>query len=269
MSAAGRTSTRAELRPDSWVERYVYVSVLDGPRGRLGVVWFLVALVAAIVGLVPVAVLFAAVAALAGLEVATAWRRLGRGDVRLAAGVGAGILPLAALVGTGFTGLAVLGVVALAAVVAVLRPGRGTVVSRTALGVRCSVYLGVPAACVVLIGQADSAALVILLVLISGYEVGDYLIGTGANTPIEGPIAGIAAVMVLTFGLAVFQFSPFDDRSAWIFGGLVAVLAPLGAIAASAVAPSARLRAPALRRLDAWLVVAPVWLWMLWDYLPR
>jgi hypothetical protein len=52
-----------------------------------------------------------------------------------------------------------------------------------------------------------------------------------------------------------------------VFGGLVAVLAPLGAPLASALAPASTAKVPALRRLDAWLIVAPVWCVLLWDYL--
>jgi len=120
---------------------------------------------------------------------------------------------------------------------------------------------------VVAIAREDLGAFVILLVLVSAYEAGDYLVGTGAGGVVEGPIAGMAAVLVLTFTEAVFQLGPFDARAAWVFGGLVAVLAPLGAPVASALAPAADARVPALRRLDAWLVVAPVWCWLLWDYL--
>jgi hypothetical protein len=97
--------------------------------------------------------------------------------------------------------------------------------------------------------------------------MGDYLVGTGANGMVEGPIAGMAAVLVLTFTEAVFQLGPFDARAAWVFGGMVAALAPLGAPLASALAPAADAKVPALRRLDAWLVLAPVWCWLLWDYL--
>jgi hypothetical protein len=125
----------------------------------------------------------------------------------------------------------------------------------------------VAAASVTAIARADLGAVTILLVLVSGYEVGDYLVGTGAGGLVEGPIAGIVAVLVLTFAEAVFQLGPFDARAAWVFGGLVAALAPLGAPVASWLAPAADARVPALRRLDAWLLVAPLWCWMLWDYL--
>jgi hypothetical protein len=67
----------------------------------------------------------------------------------------------------------------------------------------------------------------------------------------------------------VFQLGPFDNRAAWVFGAVIAVLAPLGSAAASAIAPTARAAGPALRRLDAWLVVAPVWAWMLHNWLIR
>jgi hypothetical protein len=93
--------------------------------------------------------------------------------------------------------------------------------------------------------------------------------GSEAGSVFEGPFSGIAAVLVVTFAEAVFQLGPFETRAGWVFGGLVAVLAPLGAPLASALAPSADSAGPALRRLDAWLVVAPVWGLMLINYLSR
>jgi len=151
---------------------------------------------------------------------------------------------------------------------AVVAPDRDEpVMARAGRTVRTWALPGLAAASVVAIARVDVAALVILLVLVSGYEVGDYLVGTGANGFVEGPIAGMAAVLVLTFAEAVFQLGPFDARAAWVFGGLVAVLAPLGAPLASALAPAATAKVPALRRLDAWLLVAPVWCLLLWDYL--
>ena len=103
--------------------------------------------------------------------------------------------------------------------------------------------------------------------LVSGYEVGDFLVGTGTSNPVEGPVAGIAAVIVLTFAVSVFEFPPFESGSAWVFGGLVAVLAPLGRFAAPILMPGPDARVPALRRLDSYLLVAPVWAWVLWGYL--
>jgi hypothetical protein len=113
------------------------------------------------------------------------------------------------------------------------------------------------------------SALVILLVFISAYEIGDYLMGAEAGSLFEGPLSGIAAVIVVTFVEAVFQLGPFETRAGWVFGGLAAALTPLGAPLASALAPSAQAAGPALRRLDAWLVVAPVWGLMLSNYLSQ
>jgi len=55
----------------------------------------------------------------------------------------------------------------------------------------------------------------------------------------------------------------------WVFGALVAVLAPIGSLVASALVPSASAASPALRRLDAWMVVTPVWAWLLLVQLGR
>jgi hypothetical protein len=139
--------------------------------------------------------------------------------------------------------------------------------SNVAVGLRSAILPAIAAGSVVLIGRTDMGALVVLLVLVSAYEVGDYLMGSEANSLFEGPLSGIAAVLVVTFAEAVFQFGPFDSRAGWVFGGLVAVLAPLGAPLASALAPSAALAGPALRRLDVWFVVAPLWGLMLGSYL--
>ena len=135
------------------------------------------------------------------------------------------------------------------------------------VALRSGWVLGFGAGCAVVVGRTDRFALLILLVLVSAYEVGDYLVGTGAGTPVEGPIAGVVAVAALTFTLSVFQLGPFDTQAAWVFGGLAAVLTPLGPMVASTLVPTASSGGPALRRLDSWILVAPAWMWMLWSYL--
>jgi lysylphosphatidylglycerol synthetase-like protein (DUF2156 family) len=251
------------------VQRYAYVPVVDGPHGRLGLLWFLVAAGAAVLGQVAVGVLFAGLAAVAALQTSVAWRKVGFPDDRVVAGTIALVVGLVALLGTAAAGAAIVVGVVASVVAAVAAPGRRErVVGRAGRTIRTWLGPAVAAVSVTAIARLDMAAFVILLVLISGYEVGDYLVGTGAEGLVEGPIAGMAAVFVLTFTEAVFQLGPFDARAAWVFGGLVAVLAPLGAPLASAMAPAASAKVPALRRLDAWLLVAPVWCLLLWDYLP-
>ena len=248
--------------------RFAYVPRVDGPHGRLGLVWFVVAVGACLLGHVVVGLLFTGLAAVAALQTSVAWQRAGHADDRFVAGAAAAVVGLAALLGTGLAGVAMLVATVASVVAAAIAVGRDEPVAvRAGRTVRTWALPALAATSVVAIARLDQGAMVILLVLVSGYEVGDYLVGTGANGMVEGPIAGMAAVLVLTFGEAVFQLGPFDARAAWVFGGLVAVLAPLGAPLASALAPSADARIPALRRLDAWLLVAPVWCLLLWDYL--
>lgn len=134
---------------------------------------------------------------------------------------------------------------------------------------RCSVLPATTVASVTVLAHVDMGAMVILLLLVSAYETGDYLMGAEAEGVLEGPVSGMAAVLVLTFTVAVLQLGPFETRTVWVFGALVAVLAPLGAMIASLLAPSSDEAGTALRRLDAWIVVAPAWAWLLLVHLGR
>jgi hypothetical protein len=245
------------------VRRFAYLPKPDGPHARLGVLWFIAACAACALGTIAVAVLFAAVAAVAAMQTIRTWSDNGRQATPLLGGIAAAIVPIAALVGPiGF----IAGVVVS---VAVLIIGGGVLRSNVIVGLRSALLPAIAAGSVVLIGRTDMGALVVLLILVSAYEVGDYLMGSEANSVFEGPLSGIAAVLVVTFAEAVFQLGPFETRAGWVFGALVAALAPLGAPLASALAPSASSAGPALRRLDAWFVVAPVWGLMLINYLSQ
>jgi hypothetical protein len=262
MSGNGRDRSR--------IARFAYMPQPDGPHARLGVIWFVVACAACALGTIAVAVLFAGLAAVAALQTVRAWAAAGHDGDRIVAGVGAAAIPLASLLG--LTGLIGAGVVLV--LVAILLSSRaavrgGSALSLASVTLRSSLPVGLAAGSVVLIGHTDMGALVVLLLFVSVYEIGDYLVGSDAGSIFEGPLAGMAAVMVVTFAEAVFQIGPFETRASWIFGALVAVLAPLGAPLASALAPSARAAGPALRRIDAWLLVAPIWCWMLANYLGR
>jgi hypothetical protein len=267
-TAEGRAVHPDDDGPFGWAERLVSGYDLDGPRVRLGVLWFVLAVASAVVGVLAVAVLFGGVAAVAALQTTAAWRRVRQRTNQLVAGIGALAMALAATLGIGMAGLAGLCFVLVAVVAPQVSPPRRTPpLVATAITIRSGFFVGLAAASAVLIARTDSGALITLIVLVSGFEVGDYLVGTGASNPVEGPIAGILAVVVLTFAVAVFQFPPFESGSAWVFGGLAAVLAPLGRFVGPLLAPSADARVPALRRLDSYVIATPVWAWMLWDYL--
>jgi hypothetical protein len=252
------TSSRAT---PSLIRRFAYVPKPDGPHARLGLLWFIVACAACALGTLSVAVLFSAVAAVAAMQTVRAWSGTGRRAAPVLGGVAAAVVPIMAVAGPiGF-------IAGLVVASALLIIGGVVLRSNVAVGLRSAILPAIAAGSVVLIGRTDMGALVVLLVLVSAYEVGDYLMGSEANSVFEGPLSGIAAVLVVTFAEAVFQFGPFDSRAGWVFGGLVAVLAPLGAPLASALAPSAALAGPALRRLDVWFVVAPLWGLTLANYL--
>ena len=244
------------------VGRLVYLPKPDGPHARLGVLWFIAACAACALGTIAVAVLFSVLAAVAAMQTVRAWSDAGRKSNPIVCGVAAVVVPIAALAGPiGFgAGL----IVATTVVVA-----SGVLRSNVLVGLRSTILPALAAGSVVLTGRTDMGALVVLLILISAYETGDYLMGSEAESIFEGPLSGIAAVIVVTFAESVFQIGPFETRAGWVFGALVAVLAPVGALLASVLAPTSESAGPALRRLDVWLVVAPVWCWMLTNYLSR
>lgn len=268
-SVEARTSGVAALGDpvgDSWVERFVSGYMTEGPRVRMGMVWFVAVVAACFIGLAAVTLVFGLVAAAAAGQTAAAWRRAGERPNPLVAALGAVLMAVAASFGIAMAGVACLVFVAAAFASAALGSG-GSTARAASFTVRSGFFVGIAAVSAVFLARTDTGALIALIVLVSGYEVGDYLVGTGAGNPVEGPVAGIAAVAVLTFSISVFQFPPFETGSAWVFGGLAVALAPLGPFVASALVPEANARVPALRRLDSWLLVGPVWAWMLWSYL--
>ena len=172
----------------------------------------------------------------------------------------AGGIALGASLGPGGAGAAVLVGTAAALVVAVTdASSRQPIVSDAGWTIQCALPVGLAATSMVLLTRLDQGSAIALLLLVSAYETGDYLVGSGAGNPFEGPLAGVAAVAVVTFVVSTFGITAFDVGQAWLFGALVALLAPLGQLLASAVLPSAAAPASGLRRLDSLLLAGPVW----------
>jgi hypothetical protein len=183
------------------------------------------------------------------------------------------LVPLAAVLSAGAAGLVVLGAVAASLVVAVGGSrSRRSLLGSAGTSVRCWLGPAMAAASVVLVADIDQMAAVALLVLVAGYDVGAYLWGSEADGPLVGRITGIISVGVLAFALGVVQLvlelPPFQSMGAvLVFGGLVATLAPLGQLVASAILPAAAADAPALRRIDTLLLAGPAWAFALWGYI--
>jgi hypothetical protein len=220
--------------------------------------WFLLVLVAFALGTYVLAVVYAATAALAGYQAARCWRRRrpNRPDPLLAAGVGA-ILPLAAAVSTGALGLAVLVAVGLT----VVRSGVDlrSAIPNASRTLQCGLWAGGAAAAMVCTHRYEPFAAVALLLAVSAYETGDYLVGSGARNAWEGPLAGAVAVFVVQFAVSAVGLPPFEVDNGVLFAVIAAVLCPLGQLLGSLVLPSAAAPASAVRRLDSLLLLAPVW----------
>lgn len=234
---------------------------VDGPRVRLGVAWFVGALLATVVPLPGIAaIVFAVAAGWAARQVVQAWGSVAwQADV--AAGLGA-VPVLAALVGTP----AVVGAVVVGLVVAVgcalapdgarLPGGEGRIAT-----VGILVFSMVPAlggAMFVLVWRESAVAAAMLLLVASAYEMGDYIVGSGASNPVEGPLAGITTASLVALPLAIVLVEPYAAGGVALLA-FTAVACPLGQILGSVALPGAGAHAPALRRIDTLLVLGPVW----------
>jgi hypothetical protein len=222
--------------------------------------WFLLAALAVALHPTTAALVYGTAAALAARQVARAWRAAGW-QADLAAGLVA-VPVVAALVGPPAVVVAVV-LVIVAAVVAAgapeagLFPGAGGRLA--AVGVVATAAVpAVAAASVVLVRAGSTAAAVVLVLLVSAYEAGDYIVGSGGSTPVEGPLAGITTALLLGFPLALVLVSPFDEAGMVVLA-LLAVTCPLGQVVASALLPGAGADAPALRRIDTLLALGLVW----------
>lgn len=246
--------------------RFGIVYDIDGPRVRLGVLWFIAVLVAIAIGITALAVLVGAIAALAAAQTAQALRtRWRRPDLATSALVAA-LITAAACFGRGLTGLAVVvGSIGAVATAGARSQRRRDPIIDGAGVVRSAVFVGLAAASLVMLYRFDIGAVITLILLASAYECGDYLVGSGSANVFEGPLAGFLAVLVMTAALAVVQPPPFQPVGLWLYAGVLLVTAPLGQVLASALLPRAGAPAPALRRLDSYLLAAPLWLVLLWS----
>jgi hypothetical protein len=116
----------------------------------------------------------------------------------------------------------------------------------------------VAAASVVLVRADSLESAVMLLLLVSAYEMGDFIVGSGASNPVEGPLTGITTLLLVGLPLAFLLVEPFDAAGVALLG-FAAAACPVGQLAASAVLPGAGAPAPALRRIDTLLVLGPLW----------
>jgi hypothetical protein len=128
---------------------------------------------------------------------------------------------------------------------------------------RSSLPVGIAAGSLAALAERELGAAISLIVLVSAYEAGDFLVGSGSSNAVEGPISGLVALGTVLFPLWILSPAPFTSRSIVLFGIVAAVCCPLGQILASSLLPRGAAWAPALRRLDSYLLAAPLWLVLL------
>lgn len=263
---------RSREREARWRnQRYSVPYPTDGPKITLGVLWAVSAVAATLRSWPALLALAGAVAVVAGLQTGHAWAKHTTSDRRMCA-VLAGIVAAGAAAGTLGLGIAVcLSVIAALGFAAFgvshrvrsAEERRAAVLRLADVTVRSSVPVGIAAGSLAALAQVDSGAALTLIVLISAYEAGDFLIGTGSANAVEGPVAGIVSLAVVAFGFFLFYPGPLGGEAFPLFAALAALSAPVGQIAASAILPRGDAWAPALRRLDSHLLAAPLFVLLL------
>lgn len=231
---------------------------LRGPKILLGAVWAAAAVGALVSGTVPFALLMAAAAGAAAAQAARTWRHASpaRNPVVPAALASAAVAALGAALGV--TGFMVVGVLAVAGGAVWAWVASGGSPRDAALTVVCAV---VPAAAVagpVLLRRSSLEVPFILMAVALLYDAGSWVMGSGSRHRWLGPLAGVACIVPVTMLVAALGLQ-FRGSDAWLLGGLAAVLAPLGPVAATFVLGDRRGHAPALRRIDSLVVLGPVW----------
>jgi hypothetical protein len=234
------------------------------PHVRLGIAWFAVVVVALALGNLALAVVYGLAALVAAAQLPRIRKRAGRRPNAFVAMVGAVASPVALVFASWGLGAAIL--CGTAASVTLASGSWRKVVSNAGETILCWLPVGLAAASVVAANRIGTGAAVALVVLVSGFEAGDYLVGVDARWPWVGTFAGMAAVAVLGFGLAALSIPPFDGTPMLVFAAVAAVLIPAGQVMASLLLPVEDALASGLRRLDSLLLAGPAWIVLLWLY---
>jgi molybdopterin synthase sulfur carrier subunit len=258
----GRPSPPAQARPEGLktVLRGLAVSYdSKRPHGRIGLLWAIVTVVVTVQGEQWLAGWLALNAFVGGSQAAACRRALDhRPQPALAAALAAGA-PIAALYGVRF----VVGLVGVALVFALVAGtlGHGHSAHDLAFALAIGAVIGAAAAGPVVTRDLGIAPTLFLLACVATYDAGAYLVGTGASSSWEGPVAGIVALIPVTLIGAIILSPPFPSGAPLALGVLAAVLAPVGPLAGTALIGNRDADAPGLRRLDSLILLGPAWAW--------
>lgn len=265
-----RSLSRVQAREARWQNNRLAVPYpTDGPKVSLGILWFALIIGAAMLGsfystpaisAVAVAAVGAPVAGLAALQTGNAWFPA-QPATRIWTAVAAYITAMAGLAGgTGVLVGLLFGLLILGFYVMLYRGHRRKPAELYDVLVRSAIPVGLAVASLAALGLVGVGVLVSLILLVSAYEAGDFVVGSGAANAFEGPMAGVVSLGAVTFLLFLVQPAPFDTTSVFLFAALAGICCPLGQYFASGLLPRGNAWAPGLRRLDSYLLAAPIWL---------
>ncbi len=232
---------------------------INGPRVRLGLLWFVLAAAGLAFGAWTAALVLVPVAAVGAVQAGAALRKAGGRAQPLVAGgaaaavVAAGVAPTSRAVG-----LMVLLAVVLS-LISGLHVGGFDLVSASST-VRAWLGVALAAVAPVVLARFEPALAVLALLLVCSYDAGDFLVGSAASTVVEGPLAGAVAVLAVGCGALALHPASLSNYRLWPAVLLTAMACPIGQLVGSATLPSAGAFAPGLRRLDSLMLTGPVWL---------
>ncbi|MEZ5372549.1 MAG: hypothetical protein R2704_07405 [Microthrixaceae bacterium] len=233
---------------------------VSGPKVRLGVLWFLLAWAGFALGPLGVGAVFVTAATVASLQVAAHLMIEEDTNSRVTAAVITAAVGTSAIFDARVVGIAILVSVVVAFLVASQTIDSHMTVQVAGLTLRAALPLGIAVAALLYLHRIDAWVFMILFGVVSLYDAGNFLVGTGSRRIWVGPLAGLIGAFAVVFGAAGFEAPPLTEKTTWLLGGLTALAAPLGQIVGSFMLPRPDAKAPALRRLDTYLIAAPLML---------
>lgn len=256
--ATAPPARRGEVGPPSGLARLLALAPpidVDGPRVRLGLAWAATTLALLAASPPGLAVLLSVTAMAGAGQAVGSWRRRPVRPWRPVAVIGALLLPLSALLGPAGPAL-----VTVAVVTAAIAGRRLLGQDELRLTMAIPLLVGIPAAGLVLVrSELGPTAALVLLVTLHLWDASTYVVGSGTANRWEGHLAAAATVAAASLLVAAVLVPPFRGVSPAVLGGAIALTAPLGPYAATALLGDRRRRAPALRRLDVLVAAVPVW----------
>lgn len=229
------------------------------PHGRIGVLWAIATVAVTIPGQAWLAGWLSLIVFVGASQATGARRAIAQRPPPALAAVLAAAAPIAAVFGVRYLVAVVGGGLALALVTGGLGHGRGP--RDLAVAMAVGAVLGAAAAAPVITREDGIAPVLFLFACMAAYDAGAYLVGTGASSAWEGPVAGMAAMIPVTLIGAIILSPPYPSGTPLGLGALAACLAPLGPLVGTVLVGSREADAPGLRRLDSLILLGPVWAW--------